>query len=593
MKVFWKILIGFVVVILLLVVLPIVIFTIMFTNNTRDSSVYDTYDVSKTSNMIIEETLQEGFDTLGEKYALDLNLDQNRLNSLVFAIIRENVNSEYDPKNGTTDEQKYINTTTIPNDVPVVGGKKLLVDEACCVVDGDLLTFSVGLDCFDTIKTKLQIGLKMKSNEEKYELTVDTLKLGKMNLLGGLGKKVFDLLLDKNVISKDSIDASFKDSGLPFTIDMKTMTIIATKQDMSDYLQKQIQTDSTDQLSKDLISILTDPKNNVINLNIIDNKIAFNGNLELLKVDDAQLVVDENIKEPFNNELFIKNKTQTFALNALSTGQNKIIFTYDEFNKLIYNQTNGYEDLTIETEIMGDLKAEIKFEGLILSEKNNKVNLRAVLNINGLRTTALVDFDINKISDSEIHLVMNETVTLGKNSSLDSSFLNSILSESMSDFVVMKYDGDSKSFIITSNLFSSFLSEAGVSSSLSVTKIDMTSFGLEIYTSFTDPLITGTLNIVTNKLEDILGGDFFDQSKLNNENGQGEIINKVMSDLADIKEALADPETVLNEELTNSLIESIGNLSNENQEEFLNQLQDSFTSSDLGTLNQLYGQLFG
>ena len=242
---------------------------------------------------------------------------------------------------------------------------------------------------------------------------------------------------------------------------------------------------------------------------------------------------------------------------------------------------------------MCDLKAEIKFEGLILSEKNNKVNLRAVLNINGLRTTALVDFDINKISDSEIHLVMNETVTLGQNSSLDSSFLNSILSESMSDFVVMKYDGDSKSFIITSNLFSSFLSEAGVSSSLSVTKIDMTSFGLEIYTSFTDPLITGTLNIVTNKLEDILGGDFFDQSKLNNENGQGEIINKVMSDLADIKEALADPETVLNEELTNSLIESIGNLSNENQEEFLNQLQDSFTSSDLGTLNQLYGQLFG
>ena len=155
----------------------------------------------------------------------------------------------------------------------------------------------------------------------------------------------FALSIYKSFLDIEAINSALKEKNIPLTIDCDNLKIICLKKDLKNYIKNLVNTD--DEFAKEFISIITDEKYDMLNANINNNSLNISLSLENLKTDD--LLVDESIKKEIDKNSFITNKTQNLLLSTL-TKENRITFSYLEFNRLIFTQTNSYKDLSFENE---------------------------------------------------------------------------------------------------------------------------------------------------------------------------------------------------------------------------------------------------
>ena len=92
-------------------------------------------------------------------------------------------------------------------------------------------------------------------------------------------------------------------------------------------------------------------------------------------------------------------------------------------------------------------------------------------------------------------------------------------------------------------------------------------------------------------IKGVLGSDFVDESEFDTSDPeQEEVVQELIDTLEEISNIINDPEAELDSENTDNLIEIINNLSDENQQVLLDQINDQAYSLDL---ENLYEQLFG
>lgn len=547
----------------------------------------ESYKNNDTTENIITNSLNESLSKMKDTYSIDLSLDSDKLNKIIFNVIRDYFNSDYDPINGQTDKEKYINSfLSIPSNVPLVGGKELILKNAYVEFDNDKLIFNSDIDLFGFIKSRIYIEMTLNSDKDSIYLAINKLKLGKISMLNK--NNTFALSIYKSFLDIEAINSTLKEKNIPLTIDCDNLKIICLKKDLKNYIKNLVNTD--DEFAKEFISIITDEKYDMLNANINNNSLNISLSLENLKTDD--LLVDESIKKEIDKDSFITNKTQNLLLSTL-TKENRITFSYLEFNRLIFTQTNSYKDLSFEPILYGETKILCSIEGIIMFYKDNDLYIKLIIDVSGLKTICLAKCIYTQINDLSFKICLSDTITLGKDLEISSSFLDTILKNTFDSLEFAKYDDKTSSIIINSSLFDKFLTNSSISSTLKVSKIYLDEYGLSCIIALTDEKIKEKVETISKSLENILENKTIDLSKLDSsDNTQKEAIETINNSLNNISSIIKDPEKELTSDDTDKLIEAISSLSSENQEALASELENSFTEKDKQTLEELYNDLF-
>lgn len=572
---------------LICLVLIFIVTIMILLSGSGNNPPLEAYKNNDTTENIITNSLNESLTKMKDTYSIDLSLDSDKLNKIIFNVIRDYFNSDYDPINGQTDKEKYINSfLSIPSNVPLLGGKELILKNAYVEFDNDKLIFNSDIDLFGFIKSRIYIEMALNSDKDSIYLAINKLKLGKISMLNK--NNTFALSIYKSFLDIETINSTLKEKNIPLTIDCDNLKIICLKKDLKNYIKNLVNTD--DEFAKEFISIITDEKYDMLNASINDNSLNISLSLENLKTDD--LLVDESIKKEIDKDSFITNKTQNLLLSTL-TKENRITFSYLEFNRLIFTQTNSYKDLSFEPILYGETKILCSIEGIIMFYKDNDLYIKLIIDVSGLKTICLAKCIYTQINDLSFKICLSDTITLGKDLEISSSFLDTILKNTFDSLEFAKYDDKTSSIIINSSLFDKFLTNSSISSTLKVSKIYLDEYGLSCIIDLTDEKIKEKVETISKSLENILENKTIDLSKLDSsDNTQKEAIETINNSLNNISSIIKDPEKELTSDDTDKLIEAISSLSSENQEALTSELENSFTEKDKQTLEELYNDLF-
>lgn len=575
-----KKLFGFILSICLMVLVVVGLFIYLFTDNGGEMDV-DQIDPTLTTETIVSSKFNDGFQNMKDTYSIDVNFTESELNTLLYNFVKKNINSDYDPKNGKNDQTKYVKEIIFPTDIPVVGGKKAIIKHLYGTINEDKVTINMTFKCFG-INMRIYFTFNITETEESYVLNIEKAYFSKISLTSSVFKKAF-------VSMESTINEFFNTYNLPFTFNVNNMNLITSKETLSNYINSLVEDDSESTMLKSFMEILFSSKNEMLKFGVFEEKFGLKLNLEKLKVNEKDVVLNEAISASFNQEVFIKEKSQNLIINSL-VGNNEIDFTEIELSQLIYDKTNGYKDFALTYELLNGVIVNFKVDGITLDidDTGENVILYFILNINGLKTLATYRGTVNQESDSKITITMSNDIILGQNLAVDSSFIKPILASSLSDSVILKYDETTNSFIISSNVFEEFLSSTLLSSKLEVTKVKMAKDKLVIYVESSDVLINTVIKASKEELNNCLSGDFLDSTKFDvSSNDQQEALDSLNDSLTNVKDKINN--NTLDETSVKELVKSINNLNDNNKQELFNQLKGSSSSDAFETL---YNELF-
>lgn len=590
------------VIILVAVILGITIYTISDKTNEVNMDYYQ--DASITTNDVLKPIVKDGFDNMGANYALDVSFNEESLNKLLFTIIRTTINTQYDPVNGTTDEEKYLNSQFgVPEGIPLIGGKKAIVDSCYAQFEDTELYLNVTANALGIIKTRLRIGLSIETKDKEYVFNITSLRLGKFDLQKGFGKKIYDAVIKSGAINEEDINKTLKEKDLPFSLDLAELALVSDKQELGEYLTDVVakQTAEGGELSPVVLAflgIITNADNKMLNLNTKDKKLLLDIDLNKLKVE--KLTVSDEVKIPFSYESFAETKTQTIAMGLLAGGsENSIIFNDMEISRLLYTQTEGYKDLGFETKILDDIDFKVGVYGLLFDITKDTFNIEIYLDVNGLKTKGVLACPISysDAAKSKALVKLPKTIKLGQ-LDVEADFINNLLKETMAgeDSILKFEDKADGSYLVIDKeiIFEKFIASAGsTAEKLTIDRIEFIDGALAIYVGI-DPSLQSLLDDATSALSDAL--ESIDLSTVafdTSDPAQAAAITELTSTVSELSSIISDPSKELTSEDTNNLIESYNNLSPENQEAFINSLQNEYTPEQAEKFEDLYAQLFG
>lgn len=600
-----KFLLKFILVIVIIVVILLGITIFAVSDKTNDVN-YDYYGEETTTNEVLKPIVKDAFDHMGENYALDFSFDEKTVNKLIYTIIKTKLNTEYNPKTGTTDKEKYINSDYgIPENVAIVGGKKIIVKSCYAEFDNDNLYLNITADGLGIIKTRVRLGLNVTTTDDEYVFDIVSARLGKIDLQKGLGKLIFNSLISTGAINVDNINDNFKEKGIPLVLNLEELKIISNKKDLGEYVTKiVVDNSSTEEEPLDpsvvaFLGIITNPDNKMLNLTSNDGALTLDISLEKLKLAQSELSFDEELKKEFNFETFAKTKTQALSMGLLAGGTDNVItFSEMELGRLLYTKTNGYESLGYSTMILNDIEFKLKIYGVSFNISKETFKINIFVDINGLKTKAVMDCSITYPNPEKdvIHINIPKTAKLGT-IDVDCAFLSDMLAKTMSDDdSILKYEknGDDAYLVITKDIMNNFLASAGSETPVNVNKVEFVENALAIYVGIADPTISALLNDVTDALTSAMSTINTSEIPFDTTDPeQAAAVNNMNSQIENVSAIINDPGRELSNEDTDALIAAYNGLSEDNQEAFITEIQNIFeTNGDNDKFTDLYGELF-
>lgn len=593
MKRFLKFIFCLLIILILLIGIPVA--TLYFL-------VYDGNDEAPIELYNDEITMQSEVDGLFSRFLINrdgvfyLAFSEDDLNRLVLAIIR-NGKPEYYAEDCTSDICKNIASAEIPSEIPVIGGKEVQIRHAYTEVGTDNLNFYVTFNA-PYIKTKLYLSLKFKKEDGNYIFKIEKLGLGKLNIISGFGKTIAQPLLSQMGFTDEDFNRYFEKEDLPLTFEDSDYSFRFKKEDIGRVVMKLVGDDNpVKNLLKELIAIFSSSENNLLDIGFFnignENHFGIKVNLNEIKTDSelsSLLAAKKSLAaQGFDTDHFVTNKTQTFIIGSLSAdSQTKITFTNQDFNRIIYSQTNGYSGF--EYSLVKDREANFCLTGIFIEFTSELMKFQFVVEINGIESLIEISGDITSNEDeSELAVTLRKEMTIG-GIQASSAFLLELLGE-FDSLSALSYNRQTGTFTISVNTFSELMEVGGPATPLELEKIKAVNGGIEIYVKYTDSELGSKIEQAKEDVKELLKGEFLDESEFDySEPGQEETIQSIKESLNEISDALNDPEKELESSQTDNLIALINNLSDTNQQILLEQINSNANSSDL---QSLYQQLFG
>ena len=590
MKKLFKFLIKFILIIVFIVILIIATLFFMFYNG-EDNAPNDLYDTSSTVNGILATELSNSLDNLGTSYSFDMIFDEESLNQLIFTFIRNQINEEYNPgvENPTAKQEYIVDVYKFDSSYPVIGGQNVGIKSVYANYKGDDLAITLTARVANVLKTRVYILMNVETQETEFIMKVKELTIGNVNIAN-------QFLVD--IVKMIGLDSELKyflrSYGLPFDFDIDKLAFSVKKTELSDWVKELLDSNNEPNSMKSiLIDTFFSPENDMVFFGMFTRGFGIHVNLDSLLVSEESTTMPSTLSQAFNAEEVISNKVQTMIIHNIAdpSGDKYLTFTENDMTQLVYTKTNGYQDFKTESEIIDGVNFNFSIEGILfdINDSGSLIRIDIILNINGLKTTAVLYGNVEQQSDKVINVYLEEFIDLGSCLKISSKFMSEILEDNFNSSYLITYDSELNALIFSADMFNTFIaSSMGANTTpLKVKKIEFSKDGLDVYVEYTSIIVGSAIQSVTNMISEALGnGLVLDENLFGNDS---------YADLLDVQNNLDNVRDEINsgtitEEDTEALINSINNLSDEGQIAFFNALADSVT--DQSSLNNLYDILF-
>lgn len=564
---------------------------------------YELYSEDITFEDEVNNILFSSLDQFSENTELDVSFSEDNLNKLIFAIIRQNY-----PNYLPTDDCDEFSCQVIAGtkiDLPVIGKRAVAVKGAYGKFVNQDIRFYVILD-LGSIPSTINLTLSFQENDGVYKLIIKRLSLGKLNILSGLGKIFLGPVLNAVGLSEEKINQVFEQKNIPLTFNQKELSFNFDKENLSEVIKKLLTPkDSTPSEENEMLMSLLDifASNDLINFGFFDkneNKhFGIRLTLEKLSVKEERRSLPHNVQTPFNTEVFINNKTQSFILSNL-VSEPKLTFTNLDFNRIIYDKTNQYQDFKYEFTLPNGKTFKISIDGILINFTKEEVVIDIIINMNDLITIMKIKSEVIDNNTNNVKLKIFELITLGEDEdeqvgeyiSTSNLYLLNLLGDYLSELDIIKYDKTQHTFIIDSETFNSLINVTGTNDTplISVDAINILNGYLDISITYQDPHLQDIINNVTTLINDLLTNHSvsMDDFDLTNPE-QMEIVEGLIDTLDNISNTLSNNEELTPEQI-DTLIDLINKLDDDNLDTFTNIVEQEISDD---TLLELYDLLFG
>lgn len=605
MKGLFKFLFGIIIFLVVTIGIPLGISYYYFVDNV-DESPLELYDESVTFEGLMTTLFDENLD-LTDKDSIDLTFTEDELNQLIFAMLRKSAFPNFNP-NSTVEAEKYLYTfdfAELNTGVEFLNGKKVHIKNVYASIENDQLYIYVTMSLLG-VNSRAKVSVQFEENTDAYRMVFKTLGLGKANLLSGFGSEIMMKVMDQMDFSEDTFNQAFAEKGLPFEIDFADFSVSVDKTKLQLLVEQLINpADMEDSPEKDMLSefvaTLSSKENDLVNFGIIDTTY-FGLQFELTKfmVDESMMTLDPNVTT-FNQETFIMNKVQSFIIsNLVPTADSKMQFSNNDFNSIVYDQSSGYQAFTVSIPIPNSSSTFVmNIVGILVNFNATNVEFRINIDLNGLPTSILITGNLLQNDGATVQIQIADAISLGQDISevqgeyiqAQSSLIISLLGDNIQDLGMMQYDANSTSFIMTAASFEQLMKVEGTNvTPLTVDKLKVVDDSLEVYCHANplDPFYLA-LTQATDALETALTNTNLTSTDFNiTDPSQQAIVETLITSLGDVADGITGG--TLTEAETNTFIETINQLSPENQQVLLTNLENNASSAELIAL---YDSLFG
>ena len=569
-----------------------ILFLYLKISDSTDLAPIELYNDSITIDQELENLFSKA---LSDNKNYDFTLSEDELNILIFAFIRESLNENYYDSGCTSDACQYVLTESLDSSIPIVGGKKIILKHIYAVYKENGLEVYATVDVLG-VKTNLNFGFEIEEDDDNFKVIINKVGLGKLNVMKGLGKLVRKPVMKALGFAESDINETLIEKKLPITFTEKDFSFSFEKGNIGQILATLLVPDGEEDkndIIKELFSVLTNPEDGILSFGFFGtDEISFGARIDLTPFAANEVTYNNKIAEisnPIDADNFIKNKTMGVLFNNLIDNEIKIIFTANEFNRLLYDKTNGYSDFEYSFSFTEGAPAfSFKVTGVALEiESPTKVYFHFLVEINDLHSIMTLTGTIQTaVSEDEIKIVLDENLLVGS-VTIKAKFLIDMIGGNASSFAIMSYDSEEKAFIITEETFNQFMDVGGEDTPLRINKLRFITGALEAQAIVDDPALQGLINDVGDLINDLLGSDFLNTSGFST---QDDIVEDLSDALEEIMTTLNDPNEELSPEQIDELLDIINQLSDENQDELFNQIEDAISNQDL---LDLYDSLFG
>lgn len=564
---------------------------------------YELYSEDITFEDEVNNILFSSLDQFSENTELDVSFSEDNLNKLIFAIIRQNY-----PNYLPTDDCDEFSCQVIAGtkiDLPVIGKRAVAVKGAYGKFVNQDIRFYVILD-LGSIPSTINLTLSFQENDGVYKLIIKRLSLGKLNILSGLGKIFLGPVLNAVGLSEEKINQVFEQKNIPLTFNQKELSFNFDKENLSEVIKKLLTPkDSTPSEENEMLMSLLDifASNDLINFGFFDkNEIKHFGirlTLEKLSVKEERRSLPHNVQTPFNTEVFINNKTQSFILSNL-VSEPKLTFTNLDFNRIIYDKTNYYQDFRFEFNLPNGKTFVIKIDGILIDFSSSEVTIDILININNLVTIMRLRGEVIDNNTDAVKIQVSEIITLGEDPGEEeidfiktqNTYLLNLIGDNLASLEIISYDKDSRTFMLDSKTFNNLINVTGNNDNplITVEKINILEGKLDIYITYNDPQLSNLINNVTNLVNDFLANNNLAIDDFNiSDPEQAELIEELLDSLGEISNVINNNEDLSHEQIDN-LINLINQLDDENLNTFIELFETEINDSQL---LDLYDMLFG
>lgn len=352
----------------LLLICVITLGVVLIINLSDDSNITNNLiiDNPKTNSMILNTRLQEGSKNVNDNEVCDFKLNEEDLEYLFNSII-SNI--------------EFSNTA-----FSFTGSNVDVIDERYTLqISGK----------FSSFKSVITSNIDLKEKDNSFIISLNTLKLGKVNLRG-IGKTLLSFVDEKK------LEENLFKANIYCTIDLTNLTISFSKENIQKMLLNSLKDSESYQLFDVLIDIIL-YNDNLLSFNLgLNNMLGFSLYLSSLKTTKTY-----DFSYDFEE---IKNKCEQLLKNS--------IITYENVNYCFNYLVNGYNRIDDKTKQLIEkidfssvgIDNILLYEGII----NNSVkDLSQIVNESINFTIDNVSsnnkFDI-KISDSSLNFIIQNKI---------------------------------------------------------------------------------------------------------------------------------------------------------------------------------------
>ena len=528
---------------------------------------------------------------LTDKEEVFIGADQDRLNKIIYASLKEAVKN-YDP-NSENKENKYLFHQSAK--IPVLGDASFTIKGVYTNFYGQTLNVYVPMEAMETT-TCLTVEFKINQDEttRDIEIVLSKVKLGILKLSPQKISKYLNKF-NFNVESFTSkINENLQKNDIPVSIVDGEFKAVIKRKDLekkaSEAIAKISSGDDKEKLIyQKTVEALMALDNNLIDFGVYNNNmIGIKIFLRKLKVSKENLINVDSLKG-FNPHNFVQMQAQAFLINSLvyNTPTASVSFSQDEFNKMIYKTTEAYKDFKYEGEVNG-VKMSIKVEAIEFILNETSVQIRVNMNLNGLKTLAIVNTKVVKQTAEKTILKFEDQVVMGQDPNENpSEYLHGsgeivfyMLAKNLSSSVsLLNYNENDKTFEFSGDTLETLMLTG---SNATASPVDFTNLKIG------NGVITGNIifyphttfgnnlaNAIASLKEILKTNNLISLSNFQNLTPDQEaIVNNIVTQINTITEG-TNNNTPIPPEVANGLVENISNLTEENKAQFMNQFNSA------------------